>query len=75
MSRPATQPWSNRESKIYRSKKSNGKTIVTCTHSWILNIKQRTSLQTTIPENLDNNEDTKRDLHRSTWEVEKDEIS
>ena len=26
---------------------------------------KKASLQTTIPENLDNNEDTKRDLHRS----------
>ena len=35
---------------------------------------KKISLQTTIPENLYNNEDAKRDLHRSnsTWEVEKD---
>ena len=36
------------------------------TYKWILDIKQRkTSLQFTIPENLDNNEDPKRDTHGS----------
>ena len=34
------------------------------THRWFLNIK-KTSLKNTIPENLDNNQATKRDLHRS----------
>ena len=36
------------------------------THKWLLDIKQRkTSLQFTIPENLDNKEDPKRDIHGS----------
>ena len=36
------------------------------THKWFFKHKaKKTSLQITIPENLDNNEDTKRDLHRS----------
>ena len=34
------------------------------THKWFVNIKT-TSLQITIPENLDNNEDPKRDTHGS----------
>ena len=39
---------------------------------WLLDIKQRKiSLQFTTPENLDNKEDPKRDLHGSTQEEEK----
>ena len=34
------------------------------TLKWLLDIKQiKNSLQTTIPENLDNKEDPKRDIH------------
>ena len=34
---------------------------------WLLDIKQRkTNLHFTIPKNLDNKEDPKRDIHRST---------
>ena len=36
------------------------------THKWLLDIKQRkTSLQFTIPENLDNNEISQRDINGS----------
>ena len=36
------------------------------THRWFFKQKaKKTSLQTIIPENLDSNEDTKRDLYRS----------
>ncbi len=36
------------------------------THRWFLNNKaKKTSLQITIPENLDNDEDPKRDIHGS----------
>ena len=46
------------------------------THKWLLDMKQRkTSLQFTTPENLDNKEDLKRDIHGSTQEGEKDKIS
>ena len=37
-----------------------------CTHSYVAfrHKAKKTSLQITIPENSDNNEDTKRDIHR-----------
>ena len=36
------------------------------THKWLLDIKQKkTSLQFTIPENVDNKEHPKRDVHGS----------
>ena len=34
-------------------------------YSLIVHKAKKTSLQTTFPVNLDNNEDTKKDLHRS----------
>ena len=45
-------------------------------HKRFLNIKQRKpAYKSQSTENLDNNENTKRDLHRLTWNVEKDKIS
>ena len=38
-------------------------TVITCTHSYVIfeHKAKTTSLQTTIPENLDNDDNTKRD--------------
>ena len=48
---------------LSKAPKSTKKRVLT--HEWFLNIKQKKSQQIIIPENLDNNEDTKSDLHRS----------
>ena len=50
-------------SEVTQTHKTN---ILLLYHKWLLDIKQRkTSLQFTIPENLDNNENPKRDIHES----------
>ena len=55
--------WMELENIILSEVTQNRKTITTCTHS-LVDFKhkaKKASLQITIPENLDNNEDSKRD--------------
>ena len=58
--------WMDLENSILSEVTTKTNIIYVLTHKWLLDIKQRkTNLQFTIPENLDNNEEPKRDIHGS----------
>ena len=73
--------WMELENIILSEVTQTQKDMYSCTHSQVVfkHKAKKASLQTTIPENSDNNADTKRDLHRSNLhgkqKVEKDKIS
>ena len=59
--------WMDLEKTYYWSNSDSERCIYyVLTHKWLLDIKKRkTSLQFTIPDNLDNKENPKKDIHGS----------
>ena len=59
--------WMELENIILSEVTRHRKTIITCPHPQVIfkHKAKKAILQITIPENLDKNADTKRDLHRS----------